>query len=315
MDEARQDRINKARDILRHEKFKTMSREKQTEIIESLISKGLLRSDLRIIFQELQDERANHLLSRPNILRLEQLPYDLFRHVIETGDIKGADLMALCESSDKLNEYCHRSYEVQGVKKPEYLFQRLLDKMGASKIPQETNTSAYQEEPKKAYVHFAVPAYHVTEVYWQRGDRNTTRIETEKELRLLLIAHLLDYYIHMEREIMYRDMAQRNRYPIPITPENIYGLPDRDIPLGSTAFKFLLKYYGSRLDEPRSFQNIGVPGIGNEYGRIPEEERLDAFSDYNLYVLIGICIRLGESIIYHEEGYGLVSVVYGVPFQ
>lgn len=63
---------------------------------------------------------------------LESLPYHVFLNLVLNGDLKGKDLINLCNSSPLINEKCNRSFiKETGETIPQFLFYNLLRKMNA----------------------------------------------------------------------------------------------------------------------------------------------------------------------------------------
>lgn len=155
----RNERIIKAREILRHKKFLALSSSNKGKIVDELLAKGLFLDDLEMLLREALTEHQNTDI---DILHervyLETLPYDIFLSVVIEGNIAGNDLIRLCDSSRTLRDYCMRSKVIQGEEQSEFLFRRLLAKMG-KKIP-STETLSPKEKvkmsPKEAYKYYTM---------------------------------------------------------------------------------------------------------------------------------------------------------------
>jgi len=79
-DERRKELMYRAESILRSNAFNNASGEKQTEIVEGMIKKGLVRSDLKIVIENIRRDRkydTQNINSKDYVSRLEKLPYDL----------------------------------------------------------------------------------------------------------------------------------------------------------------------------------------------------------------------------------------------
>lgn len=95
MDELREEKMDKARAILRNERFKTMNKEEQMRIINILVSKGLSDSDLRIIIGEITGEKLTW--NNPRMNTGEKLTWNNLR--VNYPDL---DRLSLISNTDNL---------------------------------------------------------------------------------------------------------------------------------------------------------------------------------------------------------------------
>ena len=107
--------------ILASDTFRNADDETKDEIINEIAATGELSKD------DILHIRDN--LNKLDVSYLESLPYDVFVNVILAGNIRGKDIIRLCNASTKLNKYCHKDYRLKdGRILDQYLFRRLLEK-------------------------------------------------------------------------------------------------------------------------------------------------------------------------------------------
>lgn len=126
----REERIRKARAILNHSQYQSLSRREQKKVERSLMNRGLSRRDLNSLRNE---------ISRRNIIDkidIRALPRDVFRHLIISGQLHGSDLIALCGIDSITSEKCnHDNY---------WIFRQLLLR--------EFNLKSYRHNPRELYI-------------------------------------------------------------------------------------------------------------------------------------------------------------------
>src|ERR1019366_3093390 len=101
--------------ILRSKKFREgLTKDEQIDTLKKIQATGISDSEMLSLINQVRREQYPKIenLNR-NTNRLEELPYDIFVKVVETGDIRGQDLIHLCETSDKINYYCNKELVLQ----------------------------------------------------------------------------------------------------------------------------------------------------------------------------------------------------------
>jgi alpha-tubulin suppressor-like RCC1 family protein len=125
------------RQILTSPLFLTKTTLEQRAILEQVIETGeITREDVFYLINAVNDELTlQQDQDRVRVL-LTSLDYNTFLKLVLDNNIEGRQLIALCNTSRKINDYCNRSFQLlnnQGVPidKPQeqYLFRLLLDKM------------------------------------------------------------------------------------------------------------------------------------------------------------------------------------------
>ena len=142
------------RQILRSPLFLSQSLDEQQATLDQIISTGEITREE--VFK-LISEGANKEQEIPNeeietiSMNLENFDHQSFINFILRGNIKGKDLIALCNTSRKLNDYCNRSFQPldrygvpYGEEQTEYLFRMLLD-MNGTEVP-------VGKSPKQIYI-------------------------------------------------------------------------------------------------------------------------------------------------------------------
>jgi hypothetical protein len=126
------------RTILSSQQFQSKNVEEQKEVLNKILQTGEITQVELVI---LINEQINQQQEIKEENKMEMLDYNTFVNVILYGDIKGKDLINLCSSSRKLNEYCNRSFQPlnnqgmpYGEEQTQYLFRLLLNKAQV-KIP------------------------------------------------------------------------------------------------------------------------------------------------------------------------------------
>jgi len=152
---ARERAIDLVLQILRSPAFLAHSTEEQKVVLDQIISYGdLSERDIHNLIQEESHRQqlaqravtAQKQAYRPvkNYDYLTNLPYDVFVKLVDTGQIKGRDLVSLCDSSVKLREMCMKDRQYTNkdgsVYKTDtqYIYRKLL---ADERIPVPPNTN------------------------------------------------------------------------------------------------------------------------------------------------------------------------------
>ena len=142
------------RQILTSQRFRAQTTDQQQATLDEIVATGeITREEIfNLITEQAKKEYDAKVYGNVNnmIRGLEGLDYTTFVNVIMSGKIRGRDLLSLCTTSKKLNDYCNRSFQPttrQGVpygeKQDQYLFKILLDKAGVQPKNGETPKDAY----------------------------------------------------------------------------------------------------------------------------------------------------------------------------
>src|ERR1039457_3942568 len=109
-----EDQLNLVRSIFSSDGFRDSTQDQQRVIIGQIIeTRELLQEQIMKLYDESQDLSNLHGLSNTSNIsvsqaeQLQNLPYDVFTNIILTGDIRGEDLLSLCNSSKVIQEYCN----------------------------------------------------------------------------------------------------------------------------------------------------------------------------------------------------------------
>jgi len=140
------------RQILKSPIFLAQSLQEKQNTFDQIIATGEISE--QDIFQIIQEEMAQQEQSQidQRLIRvLNSFDYNAFLNFIVKRDLKGKDLISLCNTSKKFNEYCNRSFQLQnnqgqliGEAQDQYLFRLLLSKMNI-KVPN-------WRTPRQAYI-------------------------------------------------------------------------------------------------------------------------------------------------------------------
>jgi predicted transcriptional regulator len=108
------------------------------------------RNDNKKFINRLQRQENCRLIWLYNeaqgLSQLEALPYDVFVNVVLSGNLRGNELLDLCNSSPVLKEYCNRSVILpDGQKISQYLFRQLIQKENPGHVYEEG------DKPRKVY--------------------------------------------------------------------------------------------------------------------------------------------------------------------
>jgi alpha-tubulin suppressor-like RCC1 family protein len=125
--------FNIVRGILRSSRFHDLPPEEKTKTLEKiLLTNEISKDDLSMLLNEISEGKKIEQM----LPILAKFDYNTFLNFIIRGEIKGKDLLNLCNSSKKFNDYCNRDFEVKDKDgkvirvDTQYLFRILLDKMG-----------------------------------------------------------------------------------------------------------------------------------------------------------------------------------------
>jgi len=119
--------MEQARQILLHPNFNKLSLDQIQKVFASIIASGVSKPQIESILRE--KERYNSL--KQNVSNLELLPRNVFKTLVEIGQIQGRDLVYLCNSSPILRNYClANSTDINGeVIETEEIYRIALNKV------------------------------------------------------------------------------------------------------------------------------------------------------------------------------------------
>jgi hypothetical protein len=129
-----EDKEDQIRLIFTSDVFRNSTDQKQTETIRKIIES-----------KEVPEERVFTLLNQAQkVAELDKLPYNIFAKVLLAGDLKGDDLLAVCNSSTILRDYCNKPLILPTNQEvSQYLFRQLIEK--------ERPGYVYEGEPREVY--------------------------------------------------------------------------------------------------------------------------------------------------------------------
>jgi hypothetical protein len=143
--------FNLVRQILRSPLFLAQSTDQKQITLDEILKTGeitrqevftLINEEMGLQEQSKVDPRVAQLLN--------SFDYNTFVKFILAGDIKGKDLISLCNTSQKFSDYCNRSFQLRnangdlvGQPQEQYLFRLLLNEMGISIFPEKTPKETY----------------------------------------------------------------------------------------------------------------------------------------------------------------------------
>jgi len=142
--------FNLVKTILRSPIFHSQSLEQRINILNQILVTGeVTREELSHLInevqQQIQDENKNPLLNDPRFI--ERLDYNGFLNLVIRSDIKGKDLISLCNTSRKLNGYCNKALILpNGQIIDQYLFILLLNKMRVKLFPGQIPREVYKRK-------------------------------------------------------------------------------------------------------------------------------------------------------------------------
>jgi hypothetical protein len=157
--------FNFVRTILNSQQFQSKNVEEQQEVLNKILQTGeVTLAELLTLIKEENNNREQRLDFSGF---LNQLDYNTFVDFIQYGNIKGKDLINLCNSSKKLNEYCSRSFQPlnnqgmpYGEEQTEYLFRFLLEELNIT-IPKGISPKeTYIKRVVRNFSHFGYSKIH-----------------------------------------------------------------------------------------------------------------------------------------------------------
>jgi hypothetical protein len=131
-----ENKFEQAKRILLHPNFKKLTPTQIQQLYKTILASGLTKADISKILKS-KNVQSTYL---------EAMPYDLFLNFVLEGDIQGADLISLCNSSPLINEKCNKAFTAEGKVIPQYLFYILLQRMD---LPKLTSNMDYRTLYKK----------------------------------------------------------------------------------------------------------------------------------------------------------------------
>jgi hypothetical protein len=124
--ENKQQLLERAKKVLLHPNFKKLSPSQIQQAYKTLLNSGLTKDDLTTIIRSSSGTKP-----KQDLTYLESLPYNVFMNLIMSGEIKGKDLISLCNSSPLINEKCNKAFiGKNGENVPQFIFYALLKKLG-----------------------------------------------------------------------------------------------------------------------------------------------------------------------------------------
>lgn len=98
--------MEKAKQLLGHPNFNKLSLQQIQQVFAVILASGVTKDQITSILREIETEKERYALQKANVSHLELLPRNVFKHMVEVGQIKGKDLVHLCNSSPILRNYC-----------------------------------------------------------------------------------------------------------------------------------------------------------------------------------------------------------------
>lgn len=197
------DKLFKVRKIVSSAKFQALADSHKLELVERLVDQGMRRSDVLGIISDVQ-QSTGKIASAHDILTgktapahdinfLESLPYDILMSIIQSGNIKGKDLLSLCDTSPIISKHCNRDLVLpDGTVKTQYLFRKQLEDIDIKGMPWKTSPRQLYAELAQSYKvwtfgndDYRDEAYHRYPV-WIEVPRNIKQVACGSGQTLLL---------------------------------------------------------------------------------------------------------------------------------
>lgn len=141
----RQSVLSKAKTVLLHPNFNKLNPLQIQQVFQSILASGVTKDDIARIVLERETQPQNYDRSKLNYL--EKLPRDVFKHMVQIGEISGMDLVNLCNSSTKLRTYCLTDKtDVNGkLLKKQEIYSLALEKMGIKVLSNDDPNLLYRK--------------------------------------------------------------------------------------------------------------------------------------------------------------------------
>jgi len=142
----REKTLKQAKQILSHPNFPLLSPEQMQDVYRNFLAAGLTKPDIAKILEEIDAEKRRYENQKLNVSKLELLPRVVFKRLVEVGEIKGKDLVHLCNSSPILKNYCLAdAKDVNGrvTEKEEIYALALKRALGKDYVPAEKPSEVY----------------------------------------------------------------------------------------------------------------------------------------------------------------------------
>jgi len=198
--------FNQAVYILWHPNFKKLNLQQVQEVFRNLIASGVTKEEIATILKDI--EAANRLVKeneerkayndylKQNVSKLELLPRVVFKRLVEVGEIKGRDLVYLCNSSPILKSYClANKRDVNGqVTEWEEIYNIALRNATGDYFKNATNPSTLYTK--------LIGTYHVTYTSLVNGDLGQRIIQAHYDYIRKIVCrnqelHFLNYSGHL----------------------------------------------------------------------------------------------------------------------
>ena len=144
--------LNEARITLLDPEFRKLTTQQMQDTFRRYMAEGLTKQDLINIITGSSTE-SQSTISVSKLEQLEKLPRVVFKQLIETGKIKGKDLIYLCNSSPLLRSYCLAdSTDINGqVLQSQEIYRIALRNMGVEIGPNDNPSEAYLRIVSEVY--------------------------------------------------------------------------------------------------------------------------------------------------------------------
>jgi hypothetical protein len=196
------DKVNLIKKILTSDRFRNSTAEQQQEIMKQILET-----------KEVSQEELEQLYNDTYKHQLEKLPYNLFTNIVLSGDIKGEDLLSLCNSSAVLREYCNRPVILEtGQKISQYLFRQLIEKErpGYPVGDQEEPRTVYEKLTTKRFEDFSPLVQFIERLHDEEFLSDDEYLASPKNLQMLLYASGSDQWGLLFRELFNINPANNN---------------------------------------------------------------------------------------------------------
>lgn len=253
--------LEKAKNLLLHPNFNKLSLEQMQQVYRAILASGVTKAEI--------EEILINSKPREEFSYLEKLPKDIFKHMVQVGEIQGKDLIKLCNSSKILRGYCLADLHDQNgqVLRTQDIYRTAIERDGTilapNQIPSEYYIRRYGKPSKIKVLNYITYGRIMKEVYDLPGT-DYIEISATANLRILLdkngnLSTAGNQLISGFRNIKTMSLSKHGKYLLAIDNTGKLNISKEIDPSAKSIEKlYTLEYFKVRDSKGRVTPNVNV---------------------------------------------------------
>lgn len=255
--------LEKAKNLLLHPNFNKLSLEQMQQVYRAILASGVTKAEIEEILINSKPK------PRIEFSYLEKLPKDIFKYMVQVGEIQGKDLIKLCNSSKILRGYCLADLHDQNgqVLRTQDIYRTAIERDGTilapNQIPSEYYIRRYGKPSKIKVLNYITYGRIMKEVYDLPGT-DYIEISATANLRILLdkngnLSTAGNQLISGFRNIKTMSLSKHGKYLLAIDNTGKLNISKEFDPSAKYIEKlYTLEYFKVRDSKGRVTPNVNV---------------------------------------------------------